>query len=68
MENGFDLTDYDKRCLDYAKEYSKELLAIDINIDVDKMLDTGWEVLAKYFTKEEVGIKKEIMDKYWQGS
>jgi V/A-type H+-transporting ATPase subunit B len=31
------------------------------------MLDTGWEVLAKYFTKEEVGIKKEIMDTYWKG-
>ncbi len=52
LENGFDLTDYDKRCLDYAKDYSKELLAIDINIDVDTMLDTGWEILAKYFTKE----------------
>lgn len=67
LENGFDLTDYDKRCLDYAKDYSKELLAIDINIDVDTMLDTGWEILAKYFTKEEVGIKKEIMDTYWKG-
>ncbi len=67
LENGFDLTDYDKRCLDYAKDYSMELLAIDININVDKMLDTGWEILAKYFTKEEVGIKKAIMDKYWKG-
>jgi len=67
LENGFDLTDYDKRCLDYAKDYSKELLAIDINIDVDKMLDIGWEILAKYFTKEEVSIKKEIMDSYWKG-
>ncbi len=67
LENGFDLTDYDQRCLDYAKEYSKKLLAIDINIDIDKMLDTGWEILAKYFTKEEVAIKKEIMDKYWKG-
>ncbi len=67
MENGFDLTDYDKRCLDYAKEYAMELLAIDINVDIDSMLDTGWELLAKYFTKEEVGIKKEVMDKYWKG-
>ncbi|MBD3392282.1 MAG: V-type ATP synthase subunit B, partial [Chitinivibrionales bacterium] len=66
LENGFDLTDYDKRCLDFAKEYSRELLAIDVNIDVDKMLDTGWELFAKYFSREEVAIKREIMDKYWK--
>ncbi len=66
QENGFDLTDYDKRCLDYAKEYSMELLAIDINVDIDKMLDTGWGLLSKYFSQDEVGIKKEIMDKYWK--
>ena len=67
MENGFDLTDYDQRCLDYAKEYSMELLAIDINIEIDKMLDIGWEILGKYFSKEEVAIKKEIMDAHWKG-
>lgn len=67
MENGFELTDYDMRALNFAKEYSRELLAIDINIDTDKMLDTAWQLFGKYFTKDEVGIKKEIMDKYWVG-
>jgi V/A-type H+-transporting ATPase subunit B len=66
LENGFDLTDYDKRCLDFAKDYSRELLAIDINIDIDKMLDTGWDLFAKYFSKEEVAIKQELVDKYWK--
>jgi V/A-type H+-transporting ATPase subunit B len=65
LENGFDLTDYDKRSLQFAKEYSRELLAIDINIDVDAMLDTGWRLFGKYFTQDEVGIKKELMDLYW---
>jgi V/A-type H+/Na+-transporting ATPase subunit B len=66
MENGFDLTDYDQRCLEYAKEYSKELLAIDINIDIDKMLDTGWGLFSKYFTKDEVGVKQELVEKFWK--
>mgnify|MGYP006278185253 CR=1 FL=1 len=66
LENGFDLTDYDRRCLDYAKEYSRELLAIDVNIDIDKMLDTGWSLFAKYFSKEEVAIKEELTQKYWK--
>jgi V/A-type H+-transporting ATPase subunit B len=65
LENGFDLTDYDRRCLDYAKEYSNDLLAIDVNIDVDKMLDTGWRLFGKYFSKDEVGAKQELVEKYW---
>lgn len=68
LENGFDLTEYDRRTLDFAREYSRELLAIDINIDVDTMLDTGWKLFGKYFTKDEVGIKQEFMEKYWVGA
>lgn len=68
MENGFDLTDYDQRTLDYAKEYSKDLLAIDVNISTDEMLDTGWSLFSKYFTKEELGIKQELVDKYWKAN
>lgn len=67
QENGFDLTDYDRRCLDFAKDYSHDLLAIDINIDIDKMLQTGWELLGKYFSRDEVAIKEEFMNKYWVG-
>ncbi|MCF0165866.1 MAG: V-type ATP synthase subunit B [Bacteroidales bacterium] len=65
LENGFDLSDYDRRCLDYAKEYSNRLLAIDVNIPIEKMLDTAWELFAKYFTKGETAIKQALIDKYW---
>lgn len=65
MENGFDLTDYDERTLAFAKEYSSRLLAIDVNIDTDQMLDITWELFAKYFKQEEVNIKKELIDKFW---
>ena len=66
LENGFELTDYDRRALGFAKDYSAALLAIDVNIGIEKMLDTGWELFAKYFTKDEVGAKRELMDKYWK--
>jgi V/A-type H+-transporting ATPase subunit B len=65
MENGFDLTDYDERTLAFAKEYANDLLAIDVNISTDEMLNNGWKLFAKHFTKEEVAIKKDLMDKYW---
>jgi len=65
LENGFDLTDYDERTLDFAKEYSNSLLAIDVNIDIDTMLETAWELFDKHFKPAEVGIREEFVKKYW---
>ena len=65
LENGFDLSDYDERCLKFAHDYSIKLLAIDVNIDIDTMLKQAWELFAKYFTKAEVAIRKELVEKYW---
>ena len=64
MVNGFDLTDYDRRTLDFAKDYSNSLLAIDVNISTDQMLDTAWDLFRKYFNKAELGIKQEIVEEF----
>ncbi len=66
LENGFDLNDYDQRCLQYAQAYADSLLAIDVNIEIEKMLDTTWELFGKYFKSEELAIKEELMKKYWK--
>lgn len=67
LENGFDLSGYDERTLDFAKEYSDQLLAIDVNVDTDTMLNISWDLLGKYFSRAEVGIKQEFVDQYWKG-
>ncbi len=64
IENGFDLTDYDKRTMSFAKEYSEKLLAIDINIEIDTMIDTAWKLFNKYFSHAETGIKAALVEKY----
>lgn len=66
LENGFDLSGYDRRTLGFAKEYSNDLLAIDVNVDIEQMLDTAWALFMKYFSKEEVGIRKDIVDLFWK--
>ena len=65
MENGFDLTDYDERTLSFAADYSRELLAIDVNIDTEQMLDTAWSLFGKYFRPAEVNIKQSLVDQFW---
>ena len=66
LENGFDLTEYDERCLYFAKEYADKLLAIDVDLDTTEMLDVTWTLFCKYFKIEEVNIKKEFTDIYWK--
>lgn len=66
MENGFDLTDYDERTLEYAKAYSDKLLAIDVNVDTETMLSISWDLFSTHFSKAEVGIKAAITEKYWK--
>jgi len=66
MENGFDLTDYDERTLGFAKDYSNDLLAIDVNLNTNEMLDVAWGLFTKYFKPEEVNIKQELVDQFWK--
>jgi V/A-type H+/Na+-transporting ATPase subunit B len=65
LENGFDLTDYDERTLRFAREYSEKLLAIDVNIGIMEMLETGWALFGKHFSPVEIGIRNELVEKYW---
>ncbi|MDR1199491.1 MAG: V-type ATP synthase subunit B [Prevotellaceae bacterium] len=65
LENGFDLTDYDERALNFARDYSENILSIDININTVEMLDRTWSLFGRYFSQTEVAIKQDLMDKYW---
>ncbi|WP_311140194.1 V-type ATP synthase subunit B [Porphyromonas endodontalis] len=67
MENGFDLTDYDNRSLAFADDYSRQLLAIDVNVDTNEMLDIAWKLFGEHFTPAEVNIKQSLVEKYWVG-
>lgn len=66
LENGFDLTGYDERTLTFSENYSRSLLAVDVNLQINDMLDTAWELFANHFSREEVGIREQLMQKYWR--
>jgi V/A-type H+/Na+-transporting ATPase subunit B len=66
LENGFDLSDFDERALKFAREYSERLLAIDVNVDTERMLDIAWGLFQRHFSKAEVGIKEEFMNLHWK--
>ena len=65
LENGFDLSDYDERALAFAKEYSSQILAVDVNINTTEMLDVTWQIMARHFKVEELNIKQQLVEKYF---
>ncbi|GAB1367088.1 V-type ATP synthase subunit B [Candidatus Cloacimonadaceae bacterium] len=65
-ENGFDLTDYEERAIGFSHDYASQILAIDVDIKPDEMLDVTWDLFQKYFTRDEVAIKDEFMNLYWK--
>lgn len=64
-ENGFDLTDYDERAMRFARDYTVNILAVDVNMEMEDILDKLWQLFAKHFTKEEVSVKDQLVQKYW---
>jgi V/A-type H+-transporting ATPase subunit B len=65
MSMGFQMSDWDKKLLKYGDLFEEKLMALTVNIPLEKALDTCWEILAECFNKNEVGIKSGLTDEFW---
>lgn len=63
---GFKLSLFDKKLLKYANLFEDELMDLKKTMPLDEALDAGWTILSNCFEKNEVGIKQELVDKYWK--
>lgn len=62
---GFKLSRWDEKLLRYSILFEERMMSLDVNLALEKALDLGWLTLAECFHPDEVGIKKQISDKYW---
>ncbi|MDD3374238.1 MAG: V-type ATP synthase subunit B [Candidatus Omnitrophica bacterium] len=62
---GFQMSGWDNKLLKYGDRFEKELMALSVNIPLEKALDLGWEILSSTFDKSETGIKDALIEKYW---
>lgn len=65
LSMGFKLSQWDRKLLQYSDLFEKELMSLEVNISLEEALDQGWKILKKIFSREEVGIKQQILDEYW---
>lgn len=62
---GFRLSRWDEKLLRYSFLFEERMMNLQVNLPLEKALDLGWLTLAECFDLEEIGIKKQIADKYW---
>jgi V/A-type H+/Na+-transporting ATPase subunit B len=62
---GFKLSRWDEKLLRYSLLFEERMMNLQVNLTLEAALDLGWLTLAEVFKLEEVGIKKQIADKYW---
>jgi V/A-type H+-transporting ATPase subunit B len=62
---GFRLSRWDEKLLSYSFLFEERMMDLEVNLPLEEALDLGWLTLAECFELEEVGIKKQIADKYW---
>jgi V/A-type H+-transporting ATPase subunit B len=62
---GFRLSRWDEKLLRYCLFFEERMMNLHVNLPLEEALDLGWLTLAECFDLEEIGVKKQIADKYW---
>ncbi len=62
---GFRLSRWDEKLLGYSFLFEERMMNLEVNIPVEEALDLGWKTLAECFDPHEVGIKQDLLNKYW---
>jgi V/A-type H+-transporting ATPase subunit B len=66
-EMGFEMSPWDQKLLKYGDLFEKRIMDLRVNLPLFEALDLCWEILARCFEPEEVGIRQAIRDEHWPG-
>lgn len=62
---GFKMSDWDDKLLKYGDLFESEMMDLSVNIPLEEALDNGWNILAESFTREETGLRSDLLNKFW---
>ncbi|MDR2547019.1 MAG: V-type ATP synthase subunit B [Lachnospiraceae bacterium] len=62
---GFHMSSWDEKLLIYGEHFEREMMDLSVNIALEEALDLGWWILAKCFTKDESGLRTELINEFW---
>lgn len=62
---GFRLSKWDEKLLEFSHLFESRMMNLEVNIPLQDALNLGWQTLAECFDSHEVGIKEDLINKYW---
>lgn len=62
---GFKLSYWDEKLIVYGDLFEKKMMDLNVNYPIEEALDLGWQILSEVFSKQEVGMKQVLIEKYW---
>lgn len=62
---GFHMSAWDKKLLKYGVLFEEKMMSLKVNIPLEEALNLGWSIMKACFSPEETGIRKSIIEKYW---
>lgn len=62
---GFKLSKWDEKLLRYCVLFEDRMMNLQVNCSLEDALDLGWATLAQCFETAEVGMKENLIKKYW---
>jgi len=62
---GFRMSDWDDKLLKYGAMFESEMMDLSVNIPLEEALNNGWRIMSESFTKEETGLRTDLLNKFW---
>lgn len=63
----FDLSEFDRRLLAYGDAFRTDFMRLDARMSIESALDRGWQLMASFFTPDEIQIRPSIMQRFHPG-
>ncbi len=61
----FELSAFDHKLLKFGDLFKSRFMDVNVSIKLEDALDLCWQTLAECFDKDEIIIKKELLEKYF---
>jgi len=62
---GFIMSEWDEKLLKYGDLFEDRMMNLELNVPLEKALDSGWQILSECFEKSETGLKTDLIEEYW---
>lgn len=62
---GFSISEYDEKLLSFAALFEEKMMDLSVNMPLFAQLDMGWQILARYFEKDQVDMPRALIEQFW---